>query len=78
MANQHEQITNALGVITHQIKTWSALEDYANQRISYYRQQLEQAENIESVLKYQGAIKELRRILQLKEIVEQSRKDTKG
>ena len=46
-------------------KHFAALKDYANERIQWHHKQMEDEKDVEKIRAYQGAIRELKRILTL-------------
>lgn len=51
--------------------TFKTIKEYAEYRVSYYKDALSSARDIEEVRSYQGAIKELKRLVSLQDEVRQ-------
>lgn len=61
----------ALAPFVNNPKYFSAFKDFCLDRIEYFKTRLETEKDRDTILGYQGSIKELRRMLELYDIVQQ-------
>ena len=63
--------TQALAPFVNNPGYFHHFKDYCKERIDYFKTRLETEKDRDTILAYQGSIKELRRMLDLYEIVQQ-------
>lgn len=66
-----------LGIVVKNIKVYTALQQYAEERIEFHRKEMEMTSKPDEWMRAQGAIKELRRMLKLYEEVESTVREFK-